>query len=96
MTTFTNDENRARLKDAIEKPITHIDNSAGTEPARSLGTPMLRVPSTPNGIVKRPGITPSIPNGVVQGPAITPTLRTDLSKFSNDKRGRIFDVVAGK
>jgi hypothetical protein len=83
-------------KNATDKGFKHVNVSAGTEPARILGTPMLRVPSTPNGIVKRPGITPSIPNGVVQGPAITPTLRTDLSKFSNDKRGRIFDVVGRK
>jgi hypothetical protein len=43
--------------DAIEKPITRIDSSAGTEPARILGTPMRRVPSTPNGLVQGPAIT---------------------------------------
>jgi hypothetical protein len=48
MTTFINNENRARLKDAIEKPIPRIDASAGTEwPPSILGATPRRPPSTP-------------------------------------------------
>jgi hypothetical protein len=82
MTTFTNNENRARLKDAIEKPITRIDSSAGTEPARILGTPMLRAPT--------------IPNGVVQGPAITSAVSADLKKLTPSLAAGVRQVAGRK
>jgi hypothetical protein len=47
VTTFTNNENRARLKDAIDKGIKSVDVSAGTQqPPGILGATPRRPPST--------------------------------------------------
>jgi hypothetical protein len=69
---------------AIEKPITRIDASAGTEwPPSILGSTAMRR-------------APSIPNGVVKGPTITSAQSADLKKLSPSLAAGVRQVVARK
>jgi hypothetical protein len=77
------DENRARLKNAIDKPVTRINESWAAEmPPGILGTPMMSAPHEQD-------------RGVGSA-RISPAVNADLEKLSPETANRIRDFTKRK
>jgi hypothetical protein len=79
------DENRARLKNAVDKPVTRINESWAAEMATSIraDAPMTSAPHLQN-------------RGVADDDRISPAVSADMSKLTPEMAGRIRDFLKRK